>query len=83
MRVQLSDYIRNKGYSPTETTKLMGVSYYSIINELKKGLAAEDFKNGRYVKYSPLDASYNEVYTILCDEGMEAVYKKWKEEKKQ
>lgn len=57
-----------EGYRIGEIKTIMHVSYPTLQKEFKRGLSEEDYKNLRYIKYSPYLALENTAIEALGKE---------------
>ena len=63
----------DEGYNAKHISEILDISYQAILNEIKRGTTADEYREKRWVKYSVERAAYTEVKDLFGDDVLKIV----------
>lgn len=63
----------DEGYNAKHISEILNISYQAILNEIKRGTTADEYREKRWVKYSVERAAYTEVKDLFGNDVLEIV----------
>lgn len=67
------EFLLSDGFSLTVIQNTLNVTRSVLYTEIKKGLTAEEYKNRRYVKYSPIRAIIADIEKAVGEDSWNEV----------
>lgn len=63
----------DEGYNAKHISEILDISYQAILNEIRRGTTADEYREKRWVKYSVERAAYTEVKDLFGYDVLEIV----------